>query len=131
MNFTSINNLPVLDLGERVGDTQYIDFIKWEEVTSSAMTGVDILNRPFVVVKFKIDNETAPYMQTFFQRYSNEPQLWMGCGHDATQLIDTTGGIKPIQQDLINRIIDGNHVVITEEHRPIIESFVGKNASLL
>ena len=28
MDFTSINNLPVLDLGERVGGTQYIDFIK-------------------------------------------------------------------------------------------------------
>jgi hypothetical protein len=130
MNFTSINNLPVLDLGERVGDTQYIDFIKWDEVTSSAMTGIDILNRPFVVVKFKIDNETSPYMQTFFQRYTNEPQLWMGCGHAMTSLMDTTGGMKPVQQELINRVIDGNRVVITKEHRPTVASFVGKKVGL-
>ena len=63
-------NIPILNLGRRCGHTEYIDFIRWKEVTSPIMTGYDLFGRKFVVIKFIIEESQIPIMQTFFQRYS-------------------------------------------------------------
>ena len=44
-------NCPILDLGNRVGWTQYIDFITWDEVNYPIMKGRDKFNRYFIVIK--------------------------------------------------------------------------------
>ena len=63
-----------LNIGNKVGTTEYIDFIKWDEVTESVMKGIDCFGRPFLVVKFLVNGDTdtpLELMQTFFKRYSD------------------------------------------------------------
>jgi hypothetical protein len=84
---TEIYNLtPKLDIGDRRGSTDYIDFIRVEELTSPVMSGVDCMNRKFIV--FKTENK----FQTFFQRYT-DGVLWMGAGN-GRPIMDTAGGIN-------------------------------------
>ena len=42
-------HIPKLDIGQRVGATDYIDFITWKEVTSPVMWGIDIFSRSFLL----------------------------------------------------------------------------------
>ena len=108
-------NIPILNLGSRCGFTEYIDFIRWEEVTSPIMTGYDVFGRKFVVIKFLIEDSGKPIMQTFFQRYSNDYKFWMGCGHATQNLLNTRGGMKPNQFKFINEIMTGKTIEITSD----------------
>ena len=50
LDFTN-NSYPILDVGNRQGMTDYIDFIHESEVTSPVMRGIDRFKRPFIVMK--------------------------------------------------------------------------------
>jgi hypothetical protein len=64
------NALPHLDIGNRTGDTGYIDFLKVQELSKPIMKGTDVLGRPFVAlrVRFK-DSDKNPFVIALFQRY--------------------------------------------------------------
>lgn len=42
MELIKIQNIPILDIGRRIGHTEYIDFLQWDEVEYPIMKGVDI-----------------------------------------------------------------------------------------
>jgi hypothetical protein len=110
-------NIPILDIADRFGPTDYIDFIQWNEVTSSVMCGIDRYSRKFFVVKF-IVNGTMKFMQTFFQRYTNCNYNWQACGHATPTLFDTCGiGVNDDQWRLIKDVIEGKQIKIKKEHR--------------
>ena len=114
MVFTiDLSHIKNLSIGNRVGSTEYIDFIKWEEVTDPVMKGVDCFGRSFLVVKFLI-NDSEPIMQTFFQRYSHYNSNWMGCGH-ATKLLFGVNIVSTIQSQFIEKIIQGEILETTED----------------
>ena len=88
--YTNYSNLdvPILDLGDQMGDTCYIDFINSKMMSHYIMHGKDKYNRPFLSIKvqrkFKpilttIDGEKQlsekwkiqDIVGTFFQRYSD------------------------------------------------------------
>ena len=122
-------NIPILDIGRRKGATDYIDFINYHEVNEPVMKGTDIYNRDFIVLKFAIDNICG--IQTFFQRYSDSYNLWVGCGPIDKTLINTIGSIKQIQAELIRDIINNGNSLITEEHQPNhLYEFIGKKVIL-
>lgn len=104
---------PVLELGLRDSGYSYIDYLSLDDVTSPIMHGSDRYNRPFIVIKF-IDSSGSLYMQTFFQRYSNESKLWMGCGHATAEFLYTTGGIDEDQIALLDELIAGQTIRCTE-----------------
>lgn len=82
--------LPILDIGNKMGWTDYIDFIKAPEntdtdneaiyATAPIMRGIDAYSRPFVTFKIDVyDPETDRKWQevgTFFQRYTNDIKNW-------------------------------------------------------
>ena len=107
--------LPKLNIGNRQGWTDYIDFIKWDEVKYPAMAGIDVFYRKFIVVKFLIDNTKV--MQTFFQRYTHGSMI-MGCGHATVNLIDTSGGMNDEQQKFILDIIKNKSAIMKREYYP-------------
>ena len=110
------DTIPILNLGDRQGATLYIDFINTDEVTSPIMTGVDKFNRRFVVVKAKIEGHDDEFMQTFFQRYTNE-HLWISDFRN--NFLETYGGMTIEQLDLLQDLIDGKDVILQEYHRPL------------
>tara|TARA_B100000123_G_C25739924_1_gene433321 strand:- start:4121 stop:4633 length:513 start_codon:yes stop_codon:yes gene_type:complete len=118
---------PRLDIGSRVGGTQYIDFIKCEEVTGPIVKGYDCFGRKFIVIKFIVKDRKI--MQTFFQRYSDS-NGWMGCGHATVNLMETPGYINKKQINLLQDIINNKVVEIEEDHKPSIQDFIGKKVML-
>lgn len=83
-----IDELPILDLGQKNGATGYIDFIQASDLSHSVMRGIDMNNRPFVSIKFHVRpnpnssdinvQNTKHYeaVGTFFQRYADNAELW-------------------------------------------------------
>jgi len=126
----------ILDLGKRVGTTDYIDFIKYDEVNHPVMKGIDKFGRHFVVIKFKLKFNNIPLkirykkpildpensiilMQTFFQRYTSGG-CWMGCGHATEYLLDTSGGLNNDQLKFLEKILDGEILKMKSDLSPVI-----------
>ena len=65
-----------LDIGDRKGWTDYIDFLQKEEIKESLMGGYDCFQRPFFVIKWKSD--TTSGMQVFFKRFPDIDNVWIG-----------------------------------------------------
>lgn len=68
------DKLPILDLQGRNGHTDYIDFIKPDDMEFSIMKGIDLFKRPFISLKVNINNKET--VGTFFQRYSDCNKNW-------------------------------------------------------
>lgn len=117
------DNFPTLYLNEKYNGRSYIDFIKFDEVEYPVMKGYDIHNRPFIVIKMKIEDKIL--MQTFFKRYTDS-DLYMGCGHATGNLIDTSGGMTNNQFILLSNIINKNEPVITSYCNPIKKEYIDK-----
>ena len=86
------SDLPTIDIGSRTGSTDYIDFIKPEEVSHSLMRGVDVYGRNFLTIKAEIHDSKGTIWQvfeTFFQRYNDCNNIWVGCGHYGVNFMDT------------------------------------------
>jgi hypothetical protein len=126
-------NFPVLDIGERIGPTGYIDFIPLKEITHPVMIGNDFFKRKFIIIKAIVYKKIC--VQTFFQRYSDNVDLWMGChvNGDCYNLLETVGGMKYSQALLIKDIVEGKNVKLEEKHRPcyyLTDSVLNKNVIL-
>jgi len=61
-------NLPVLDLGNREGFTDYIDFLRSKELTAPIMRGTDKKGRPFIALKLKDKHTDRVAVVCLFQR---------------------------------------------------------------
>lgn len=118
------NKIPILDIGERRGHTDYIDFICGDELTYPVMRGIDTHNRSFVVINVIINNQRL--CQTFFQRYTDDKYSWMGSGG----LVCTIGGMKQDVFEFITEIIEGKSPIMLESYNPKSESFKNKKVHL-
>ena len=106
-------NCKILDISDRFGDTNYIDFIKQSEVTENIMKGVDDNERPFIVFKaelvYNTNNTNTKIIKktftTFFQRYTDNKLLWHTCGDDGNLLFDSNGGANLVQIKLIEELL--------------------------
>ena len=120
-------DLPKLDVGQRMGHTDYIDYIDVKELSEPIMKGVDCCNRPFLVVKCIVGKDV--YGQTFFQRYTDDKNLWMGCILcGASSMFCTIGGMTKHQALLLQNIINGECVTLDENHKT---TFNHKNKKIM
>lgn len=89
INSIELNDIPMLYINNRVGRTDYIDFITSEDMPHNVMRGRDCYNRPFLAVKVNVQppeatevteedaklksRDTSMYeaVGTFFQRYTD------------------------------------------------------------
>jgi hypothetical protein len=114
-----LKGLPELNIGDEMGPTGYIDFLKWDDVPEGVMYGYDKLNRLFFVIKCIIDGNK--YVQTFFQRYESlcgtDIYAW-NSGSSHLHIIDTNGGILDNQFDFLFELIKNKKAILKYEHRP-------------
>ena len=111
-------NYPILDIGDKIGFTGYLDFITFSDLTAPVMKGYDQHNRPFFVISAIITNSdgtTNKTLETFFQRYTDNKNLWHGCGHDGPYFLSTQGGMNMKQINFIEDLLENNKVDLTEE----------------
>jgi hypothetical protein len=79
----SVNNLPILNLGNRGGHTDYIDFISVREMKSSVMKFIDKFNRSGFVLYLRCkhsDYIDRKVTLAIFQRYTNGGKWTFGWG---------------------------------------------------
>jgi hypothetical protein len=85
MTSYNLKNIPELDIGNRVGYTDYIDFIKAEDMKFPIMKGVDCFRRPFLAIKVNVKyvgsdeelkKERYDLVGTIFQRYTDDKYSW-------------------------------------------------------
>ncbi len=108
------------DLGERVGSTDYIDFVHPDELGEriDCVKGIDIGRRNFFVFKARFEFADEKYFDTFsifFQRYSDDKLLWHCCGHHGTYLMNTEGGTNNQQFKLIYELLKKGSVKLNKE----------------
>jgi hypothetical protein len=109
---------PILDVGETIGSTGYIDYIRFNDLTAPIMKGYDKYERPFFVIRAiitKSDGSTLKTMETFFQRYSDNKNLWHGCGLDGPYFLSTFGGMNIKQINFIEKLLENKKVDLTDD----------------
>lgn len=100
-NNLSIHELPIIDIGERQGATQYIDFFDYDELTSGIMRFIDIHNRQGIVFGLKgisdkmvtIHNENICVKSivgtlSIFKRYTSKWSSWSYGWGNSSNLIE-------------------------------------------
>jgi hypothetical protein len=118
-------DLPVLDLGDRVGYTDYIDFLYWEDIPKSIMKGIDRCNRNFLAFKLglKIVKEDGSekmkyFTQVFFERYSKNSDVWVSASSDGIKMFPC---LKPEDFETVRNLALGKMLQVDERH-----GFTGK-----
>jgi len=74
-NKIELKDIPVLDLGNRGGSTDYIDFLSSDEMTAPIMQGIDKFNRRFMSFNI-VSQDGGRGVITAFQRYTNSDKPW-------------------------------------------------------
>ena len=124
MDLFNIQNIPMLGIEKRMGCTDYIDFLKWDEVTSPIIKGVDIYGRFFIVIKLIVDGNKI--METYFQRFTDNYNHWMACGHATRSFLSTSGtGLIKEQVELLKKVMNCETVLIEEKHNTEYGNFIG------
>lgn len=113
----------ILHIGERTGFTNYIDFIKKNELDilkegPCIMKGHDFMNRPFVVFKcqyiYDSSDTTIDVFTILFKRYKECDYIWHCAGNeDGIVLFETPGGITLQQLELIDKLFNEGYVELT------------------
>lgn len=109
-----------LDLGDRIGSTDYIDFIKPNELQEQfdCVKGKDKYSRIFFafIARFNfIDGKHFDTFSIFFQRYSESKLLWHCCGHHGKYLMNTEGGTNNNQFKMILELLKNGYVKLNKE----------------
>ncbi len=130
-----ITDIPILDLGQRVGWTGYIDFIQSADMTHPIMKGVDHYMRPFLAIKVNCnypskgkDEENdessdeekekkvrkCQFVYTIFQRYTDTTSCTTGTCYPSGLLFGDCGMITEVQMRAygcrINKLLSGEQV---------------------
>jgi hypothetical protein len=89
--------------------SDYIDFIRCSDMKNSSIAyGLDNYNRPFFSLKVRVictDNTYFDTFSTFFQRYTVDRKLWMCCGHDGQNLMNSCGGMSIVQLSILIHLL--------------------------
>lgn len=113
-----------IDIGNKKGSTDYIDFITRDYLTTPIIKGQDLFGRYFLTISFIIDGKVG--LQTFFQRYTDSQTLWVGATCGENNLLDTIGGMTLDQTVLIYNLITNGEAIIEDIHKPKELKWVGK-----
>ena len=103
INPDKLANATVYNIGNRIGATGYIDFIKPNDFPENCnlMYGVDIYNRNFLTYNYK-DEHGKDHVMTLFQRYSDQPYFFVNCCNSLANSYVRTSNFK-------NNIINEYH----------------------
>lgn len=113
---------PRIDLGNRNGLYDYIDYLKMTDLDSNAiMKGFDSVHgdrfRKFIVFKALVEFSNGLRRQTlttFFQRFYDNDTLYMCCGNNHPYLLNTTGGATLTQVKFLKTLLRNREYIFGE-----------------
>ena len=117
----AFNALPEFQMGDQMGSTGCLDFLRPADLSHSVMRGTDRIGRPFISLKLQVNSPNAPrdpFVITFHQRFTNS-DLW-SYGTRGGRIEDAEGNpffgtlIRAVDRALIHQIVvERNHPFIT------------------
>lgn len=119
-------DVPILDIGNCMGSTGYIDFI-----TPNLLNGLNIMKgksydgREFIVFKAKFkftDDIEIQTFTTFFKRYVDNDITWHTCGHHGLNLFNTSGGADNNQIQLLYELLRIGKIDLTNLNKEEIDN---------
>ena len=124
------DEIPTLKHTKQIPDLDYL--FRWSDVEYPVMKGVDILDRPFIILKLIVGKLNIIVMQCFFFGYSLGRSMgYIGTYDSYTNnnnnfnLIVTEGGMNIDQFNLIKDLVNGKIIKLKKNHRLISEDFIG------
>jgi hypothetical protein len=73
-------SIPTYDIGNRLVESDYINFFKVEDLKESLYVGIDNFGRRFITFKVNDKINNKQFVETIFERYKNNP-LWVKGGN--------------------------------------------------
>lgn len=67
----AFSKLPILNLGDNIGWTAYLDFVQAEDMTAPLMKGFDAAQRPFIAMRYEDRVRGSTEAIVVFHRYTN------------------------------------------------------------
>lgn len=130
---TRYDEIPSLNIGERMGSTGYLDFLNPTELSGPIMKGVDRFNRPFISLKVRHRENGALSVITLFQRYTDRP-LWTqgtsACFSDGEPISADTFSTEEARQK-VRALLSGQNPrfelarSLTQTNSPVLNEEVG------
>ncbi len=129
MNVEKLINLPRTNIGKMIGDINNLDWMDFERIEEDVCLGCNsIEERWFLIIKYQLELSENIYLQNtecFFQAYKDNQNTWVSNNY-TVPFINTRFGITPYQANLIERMINGEIVIITPNHFPCENKYIGK-----
>ncbi|MGD9592254.1 MAG: hypothetical protein AB7V32_07025 [Candidatus Berkiella sp.] len=102
-----IAKLPVLDLGENIGASEYIDFVTPKMMSAQIMRGKDKIGRPFISFCVRIGESLS--VETIFRRDVENKDKWaIGTIRGCSEIIPHTGlRLIEASYDYLTRLVQG------------------------
>ena len=110
--FLNTETMPILDLQGRTGMTDYIDFLKPEELTHNIMKGVDCYRRSFLSFKVLDIKNNKKRVFTIFQRYTDDIFLWVNGSLGSFAVMEecfTDSVMNAENYNILEQIVNGKH----------------------
>ena len=133
MDLKKFKTLPYTNIGKMIGDIENLDWIDFENLEDDITIGTSIDEREFLVIKYQIESTNKKYLrhtQCFYQAYKKNNGFWIS-NINTISFINTRFGITPYQKNLIERLINGEIVIITPNHYPCETNYIGKRIATL
>lgn len=105
--FDNLDNIPTFDLKGRMGKTDYIDFLTVDDLPQSIYRGIDHQGRPFFTFKIRDNLKNTVFVETIFQRFPNNRDLWVRGGHEGTMF--NSAVIQDKEVKIIGEVLSGKH----------------------
>lgn len=117
----NITQLPVLNLENKLGNTQYVDQLLLDDLSSPIMKGIDQFGRPVLALKVKgkgEDTKEQAFAIAFFQRYTDGSTWQIGSTEGSNNLLtreytaannDNASFENPRFLQMVAQIIGGTH----------------------
>lgn len=103
-----LDEIPDFDIGSQTGQTDYIDFIQYDDLPGPLVKGVDQFGRLFLSLRYTQNNRKS--VITLFKRYSNKNcSLWQTGGQGFTSV----GSGNGIIADEIYSEYSSQHIFLT------------------
>lgn len=129
MDIENLKILPVTDMGKMIGDINNLDWMDFEKLKSDVTVGKSIPeHRNFLIIKYVLEKSRNNYLencQCFFQSYEKNKNFWTS-NENTVNFINVDRGITSHQKKLLEDLIDGKIVKITEKHLPSENKYIGK-----
>ena len=129
MDTEKLKKLPHTNIGKMIGDINNLDWMDFEKLEDDITVGTTIDdNVLFLIIKYELKISNKKILKNFqcFIRIKREKEEIWSSNINSIPFTNTRFGLTNYQKKMIENLIDGKIVVITPNHFPTENKYIGK-----